>query len=46
MPVVDRPVTFNQPYALDAVAALQPPPPDPYGTWQETTGYTDPPKEA
>lgn len=46
MPVVDRPVTFNQPYTLDAVPALQPPPPEPYGTWQETTGYTDPPKEA
>jgi hypothetical protein len=42
MPVADRPVTFNRPYHPDTEPVLQPVPPQPYGTWQETWSYTDP----
>lgn len=40
----DRGVSFNQPYSTDAMPALQPEPPEPYGSFGETTSYTDKPE--
>jgi hypothetical protein len=35
----DRPVTFNQPYTVDAEPAYQPEPPMPYDTFDEADSY-------
>ncbi|MFF1257389.1 nuclear transport factor 2 family protein [Streptomyces sp. NPDC058321] len=39
----DREVTFNQPYSVHKAPALQPEPPKPYDSFDETTSYTDKP---
>ena len=39
----DKPVTFNQPYSVDAKPVIQPEPPTPYATFAETTSYADAP---
>jgi hypothetical protein len=44
-PSIDRGTTFNQPYSVNAVPALQPEPPVPYATWSDTWSYTDPPRD-
>ena len=36
-------ITFNQPYSVGAVPAVQPEPPTPYATFAETTSYADAP---
>jgi hypothetical protein len=38
----DEPITFNQPYRIDEARELQPFLPEPYETWSDTYGYTDP----
>ena len=46
MPVPTRPVTFNQPYHPDCAPALQPVPPSPYTTFNDTLSYCHPGRAA